>query len=57
MIKQDADDNKFVDCAIASNSDYIVTNDRHFEILKTIEFPKVQIVNVNEFKELLTTRS
>ena len=30
LISQDADDNKFVDCAIASNSDWIVTNDKHF---------------------------
>jgi uncharacterized protein len=30
----DVDDNKFVDCAIASNSSYIVTNDKDFNLLK-----------------------
>ncbi|NHZ72105.1 MAG: putative toxin-antitoxin system toxin component, PIN family [Aquificales bacterium] len=39
LIKGDADDNKFVDCAIAANADYIVTNDRHFDVLKEIDFP------------------
>src|SRR5690625_2632922 len=32
LIQQDSDDNKFVDCAIAANADFIVTNDNHFNI-------------------------
>ena len=47
------DDNKFVDCAIASNAHYLATNDKHFNILKGIEFPKVQVINVNEFSQIL----
>lgn len=54
MIK-DEDDNKFVDCAICGNATYIVTNDRHFDILKTIEFPKVDIITLREFMNLLTS--
>jgi uncharacterized protein len=49
LIKQDADDNKFVDCAIAANADFIVSNDKHFNELKNIEFPKVRIVTAGEF--------
>jgi uncharacterized protein len=30
LIEFDPDDNKFVDVAIVSNADYIITNDRHF---------------------------
>jgi uncharacterized protein len=52
LISQDADDNKFVDCAIAGNCDYIITNDKHFDILKNIEFPKVQTLKINEFQGL-----
>lgn len=33
-IAQDYDDNKFVDCAIAGGADFIITNDRHFDVLK-----------------------
>lgn len=40
LIKIDPDDNKFADCAIASNANFIVTNDRHFNVLKEIPFPK-----------------
>ncbi|WP_300978604.1 putative toxin-antitoxin system toxin component, PIN family [Flavobacterium sp.] len=47
---KDPDDNKFVDCAISSNADFIVTHDADFSILKKIEFPKVTIVNTFEFK-------
>jgi putative PIN family toxin of toxin-antitoxin system len=53
LIETDKDDNKFVDCAIAANADYIVTNDKHFQTLKTIDFPKISIISVEEFKDLL----
>ena len=53
LIKQDLDDNKFVDCAIAANAHYIATNDHHFNILKNIPFPKVNVVNVSEFKNII----
>ena len=53
IIKLDYDDNKFVDCAIACNAHYLATNDKHFNILKTIEFPKVNIININELKTIL----
>lgn len=49
LIKQDADDNKFVDCAIAGNADFIATNDKHFNELKTVTFPKVRIINADDF--------
>ena len=53
IIKTDYDDNKFVDCAIACNAHYLATNDKHFNILKTIEFPKVNIINIEELKKIL----
>ncbi len=49
LIDVDSDDNKFVDCAIAANADYIITEDKHFNILKTIEFPKIEIINSANF--------
>lgn len=53
LITNDEDDNKFVDCAFASNADYIVTNDSDFNILKQISFPKINVVNVDEFRSIL----
>jgi putative PIN family toxin of toxin-antitoxin system len=50
LIVDDADDNKFVDCAIASNAICLVSNDKHFQILKTIDFPKVMILELQEFE-------
>lgn len=41
LIQADPDDNKFVDCAIAGNAKLIVTNDKHFNELDKVEFPKV----------------
>lgn len=53
LISADADDNKFVDCAIAGQADLIVTDDRHFEVLEKIVFPKVSILSLNAFAGLL----
>jgi len=53
LISADPDDNKFVDCAVAANADFIVTNDAHFNILKTISFPKVNTISLQEFILLL----
>ena len=53
LITSDADDNKFADCAIAANADYIVTNDKHFKVLKDIKFPAMNVVNMSQFQVLL----
>lgn len=50
LIPRDPDDEKFVDCAIAAGVDYLVTNDRHFNHLKKLPFPRLNIVNEIEFK-------
>ena len=49
LIKQDVDDNKFVDCAVAANAEYIVSNDSHFSILKEIDWPKLEVITINDF--------
>lgn len=53
LIYHDPDDNKFVDCAVAGNADYIVTNDRHFDVLKSIDFPSVNCITLQEFQKIL----
>jgi putative PIN family toxin of toxin-antitoxin system len=53
LISTDEDDNKFVDCAIASNAQFLVSNDRHFDLLKHLDFPQVNIVTLTEFEKLL----
>lgn len=56
LIDADEDDNKFVDCAIIGNAKYIVTQDHHFNILKQISFPKVDIITLKAFLAELQTR-
>lgn len=53
LIEEDVDDNKFVDCFLASNANIIVTNDKHFTSLKEIKFPRFTIMNIDEFREFL----
>lgn len=53
LISSDVDDNKFVDAAIAGNADYLVTEDKDFNEVKSISFPKVQVISLKEFKALI----
>lgn len=53
LIDADPDDNKFVDCAIACNATYLMSEDNHFKILRQISFPKVELIGVKEFKIIL----
>ena len=49
----DKDDDKFVDCAITADADYIVTEDSHFSHLKHIAFPRLTVLTLDEFVEVL----
>ncbi|GAB2575647.1 putative toxin-antitoxin system toxin component, PIN family [Spirosoma areae] len=53
FINVDPDDNKFSDCAIASGADYLVTEDKHFDVLAEIDFPKVNVVSLGGFRQIL----
>jgi len=53
LISVDPDDNKFVDCALNAGANYIVTNDKHFNILRKIEFPSIEVIDIMMFKEII----
>lgn len=55
IIEKDRDDNKFVDAAIAGNCNYLVSNDRHFNILKQRGNELVKLINIQEFLEIIET--
>jgi len=55
LIKDDPDDNKFVNCAIAAGADWLVTNDRHILNLRRDpnRFPPLAICSLDEFRQIL----
>ena len=53
LISADEDDNKFTDAYLASDADYLVTNDAHFDEVKKINFPKLNIISADEFLQIL----
>jgi putative PIN family toxin of toxin-antitoxin system len=55
MVEDDPDDNKFVDCAIGANVDYLVSDDKHIRNLlrKGKRFPPIKVVSFAEFKRVL----
>ncbi len=52
LIESDKDDNKFVDCAIAANAT-LVSEDAHFNVLREIQFPLLELMSLTEFKKCL----
>lgn len=57
LITADPDDNKFVDCAIACDAKFLVSDDKHFRVLKLISFPKVSLLTAKEFKREIKEKS
>ena len=53
LITDDADDNKFADLAISAGAEYLVSNDKHFKVLQKIPFPKVNVVTLQKFRNIL----
>ena len=53
LIEADHDDDKFVDCAFAANVTYIVSDDKHYDVLKDIDFPKLLVLKLKEFLGVL----
>lgn len=59
LVENDKDDNKFVDTYIASQSDFIISNDRHIHQIKDNIFPQISVLRYEEFensyKSIFTT--
>jgi putative PIN family toxin of toxin-antitoxin system len=53
LIYEDPDDNKFADCAVSANAHYLVSNDRHFNVLAKIGFPKIRVIPIKLFEKVL----
>lgn len=51
LIDADPDDNKFVDCAFAAGADYLVSEDSHFNVLRAMPFPQLNLVTLDEFMQ------
>jgi len=53
LIHNDPDDNKFVDCVVAAQAHYLVSQDRHFSVLNEEEFPYIKVIDFITFREVL----
>jgi len=51
IIKDDSDDNKVIECAIESSSDYIITYDKH--LLKIKEYKSIKILKPEEILKII----
>ena len=53
LITADPDDNKFVDCAFAANARYIVSEDHHYNVLREIDYPRIEVTDIESFVAML----
>jgi len=53
LIIADPDDDKFVDCAVASNAKFIMTEDSHYDVLLTLDFPRIDIVKLDDIMKII----
>lgn len=53
LITEDADDDKYADCAVAANADYLISDDRHFNVLETYDFPQIIRLRLQQAKASL----
>ena len=53
LIVADPDDDKFVDCAVASNAKFIVTEDSHYDVLQDLDFPRVDVIKLDEIIQII----
>lgn len=53
LISADPDDDKFVDCAFKTNARFIVTQDRHYDVLRQVKYPKINVIDIDNFLEYL----
>ncbi len=55
LVTDDPDDNKFVDCALGANVDYLVSDDKHIKNLLKINnlFPPIPIVTFKQYSKIL----
>ena len=53
LIEKDPDDNKFIDAVFATNARYLVSEDKHFNILKHLEYPQIDVISIENFLKIL----
>lgn len=56
LIDKDPDDDKFVDCSVSGNASYIVSHDGDFKVLREVDFPRIEVINIDRFEEILTDK-
>ncbi len=51
VIAEDPDDDRVIECAVASGSQFIISGDKH--LLRLVQYENIRIVKVSEFLGLI----
>jgi putative PIN family toxin of toxin-antitoxin system len=53
-VSEDSEDNKFIECALTCNADFIVSGDRH--LLKIKEYAGIKVLRASEFLSIISRK-
>lgn len=54
IVKEDPEDNKILECAVSSNSEYIITYDNH--LLKLNKFKDIEIITPDNLLKIINSK-
>ena len=54
LVPSDEEDEKFVDCALAGNAHFLVSNDKALLKLKSFSFPYINVISKEQFTKILS---
>ncbi|WP_373515812.1 putative toxin-antitoxin system toxin component, PIN family [Persicitalea sp.] len=49
IMQNDPDDNKYADCALIANAEFLVSEVRHFNIFQGIKLPALKVIGIDAF--------
>ena len=52
LVENDPDDNKFIDCAIAAQAKYLVSEDRHLRVINHYDYSGITLLKLKAFQQL-----
>jgi uncharacterized protein len=55
VVIEDPDDNKFVECAVEANAEFIISGDPH--LLRLKKFKDIKLIDVDRFLNILSKKS
>jgi uncharacterized protein len=55
VVQEHPADDKFIECALAADADYIISGDKH--LLRIANYKKIRVLSANDFLQIIETKN